>query len=263
MRNFTLVYLIVAWLGVCGAGLLPASALGASTTPSIEKIEVCTQEWANLTKDKTGLYWDIFTAVFQPLKIKINRKLMPYKRSIDKVKEKTCDIALGSYKDKDHDVLYSQWPLEIEAVIAVHASGAKFSDDSFSNKKFGWVKDYEFEDVLEDVLDEKDVKIDFTEVRSMAMGLKMLNRGEFDYFLGFEPDLKEAAEAASFDLSAYAISPVPKLSQMVYPVFRKDDRGEELVNLYSRRMAELHQDGTLDLIYAKYKSGAYPAPSDP
>ena len=222
---------------------------------NITEISVCTQEWVALTNyDMAGLYWDTIKAVFEPTGIKISETYMPYKISIVRVREKACDVAFSGYLNEYSDLLYSQWPHEVESVIAVHASDKQFHGQrSFINKKFAWVSDYGFELYLP-------ANIEFTEVRSEVVGLVMLRRGSFDYFLDYEQVVKKAAVDASFDLSGYTFSPVIELSKMVYPMFRHDDRGAVLVSLYGRRMAELHKDGTLDLIYRKYKTGSYPAP---
>ena len=249
-------YLIVVWLTCFGAAMGPAQAQGPSAATDITEISICTQEWVGLTNaDMAGLYWDTLKAVFEPVGVKINVIFMPYKISIVRVRDKACDIALSGYLNEFSDLLYSPWPHEIEAVIAVHANDTKFSGQrSFISKKFAWVSDYGFELYLP-------ADIDYTEVRSEALGLRLVERARVDFFVDYEPVVRKAAAEISFDLSGYTLSPVTALSKMVYPMFRHDERGATLVSLYTRRMAELHRDGTLDLIYKKYKNGLYPAPS--
>lgn len=254
MRILAPAYLTVAF-GCFGLGLAPAHAQGPSAAASVTEILVCTQEWVGSTnKDMTGLYWETFKAVFEPVGVKINVAYMPYKVSIVRVQEKTCDVALGGYLNEHSDLLYSQWPLEIEAVIAVHPSDKEFNGQgSLNYKKFAWVSEYGFERYLP-------ADIDYTEVRSEIHGLLMLEKRRFDYFLDYEPNVKAAATKGGFDLTGYTFSTVTELSKMVYPLFRHDDRGAALVSLYSRRMAELHTDGTLDLVYEKHRGRRYPAP---
>ena len=248
--------LMCAGLACFGAGMAPAQAQGLSAASAITEILVCTQLWDGDTNaDMTGIYWDPFKAVFEPVGIKINVTFMPYKISIARVRAKTCDIAMSGYMNEYSDLLYPQWPQEIESVVALHASDMKFIDQlSFVGKKSAWLEGYGYDRYLP-------AEIDFIEVRSEVVGLWMLERGRIDYFVDYEDTTRKAALKTSFDLSKYSFSPVTELSQMVYPMFRHDDRGAILLELYNRRMSELHQDGTLDRIFEKYELGIYPAPS--
>ena len=137
MRILALAFLTIAF-GCFGPGLPPAHAQGPSAAASITEISVCTQEWVDSTNsDMTGLYWDTFKAVFEPVGVKINVAYMPYKVSIVRVQEKTCDVALGGYLNEHSNLLYSQWPLEIEAVIAVHPSDKEFKGQKRVGRRIG------------------------------------------------------------------------------------------------------------------------------
>ena len=237
-------------------GSSPSLAQMPTATEDITEISVCTQEWENSTNaDMTGLYWDTFKAVFEPVGVELKVTFMPYKISIARARAKECDIAMGGYMNEYSDLLYAKWPHEVEAVIAVHATDTEFRDESsFIGKKTAWLKDYGFQRFLP-------AGIDYTEVRSETLGLRMLERARVDFFVDYEPHIENAAAVLGIDLGNYTLSPVAVLSKMVYPMFRHDDRGTALVDLYSRRMAELHQDGTLNLIFGKYQEGLYPAPA--
>ena len=249
--------------------LLAVIIFGASLTGSIHAadsfgvanvtaVTVCTQSWQGATNtDMTGLYWETFKAVFEPVGINIDATFMPYKLSIIRVRSGACDIAMSAFMNEFPDLFFPQWPHEAQRVKAVHASDIEFiGQQSFLGKKVGWLTDYGFQNFLTD-------DIDYTEVRSEALGLRMLERGGLDYFVDYEANIRKAAATIGVDLSKYTLSDVAVLSKNVYPMFRAGARGAELVRLYDRRMAELHQDGTLDLIFEKYREGrgAYPAPA--
>ena len=257
MRPFT-KFSLLAWLGCLFAASAPAHAKDALAASSQAAVKICTQSWNGTTNtDMTGLYWDTFYALFEPLGIKINGAFMPYKLSILRVQNGDCDIAFSAYMNEFDLVLFPKWPHEIQRVIAVHDADTIFtSQRSFIGKKSAWLTDYGFEKFLP-------AMIDFEEVRSEALGLRKLERGRIDFFVDYETNVKKAAAATGVDLSQYTLSRVNVLSQKVYPMFRLDDRGHGLVNLYDSRMAELYEDGTLDRIYAKYRvdRGDYPAPS--
>jgi len=256
MRFPAPAYLITSWLACFGAGTAPAHAQAPLAAAGISEISVGTQEWVGSTNaDMTGLYWDTFKAVFEPVGVRLNVTFMPYKVSIIRVRDRECDVAMGGYLGEYPDLLYPQWPHETDGVIAVYASDTKFSSGrSFIGKKSDRVSDYGFEQYLP-------TGIDYVEVRSEALGLRLLERGRIDYFVDYEANVVKAAAETRVDLSKYTLSPVTELSKLVYPMFRHDDRGVILVSLYNRRMAELHKAGTLDLIFKKYQNIPYPAPS--
>ena len=190
----------------------------------------------------TGLYWEPFLAVFQPLGVKIEPTFMPHHISIVRVRERSCDIAFRGYVDEYPDLYYSHWPQELEEVLAVHPSTTTFKDvGSFVGQKIGWVNGYGFEALLP-------TDTNYKEVRSEGFGLKMLEQGRLDFFLDYQLTITTAAARIGLDLSAYTLTPVAELSQLVYPMFRPDKHGVKLLEIYNRRMAQLHKDGTLDLI---------------
>ena len=256
MRLSVPAYQLLAGLACIGP-LMSGHAQDLPSAPAIAEISVCTQEWEGDTnKDMTGLYWDAFRAVFEPKGVKLNVTYMPYKISIVRVRDKVCDIAFSGYRGEFPDLLYSRWPHELEEVVAMHAKGITFNSfRSFAGKKIAWVNEYGFELFLP-------ADTDYVEVRSEALGMRMLERGRVEYFIDYELTIQKAAAETGFDLSGYTFSPVPKLSEMVYPMFRKDERGAMLMALYERRMAALHKDGTLDRIYQKYRNRDFPAPTD-
>jgi polar amino acid transport system substrate-binding protein len=249
---------LLATLFACfGTGTMSANAQVMSLDSEFTEITVCTQEWEGDTNaDGSGLYWEMFDAVFEPVGVKITAKFMPHKVSIAKIRNKSCDIAMGGYMNEFADVLYTDWPHEVEAVFALHSRDVKFSDvRSFKGKKSAWLQDYGFQLLLP-------AGIDFREVRNEVVGLLLLERGTIDYFVDYEVTMQKAASQAGLDLSNFAITPVPELSKPVYPMFRHDERGTKLVKLFDRRMNELHDSGTLDLMFERNGLGPYPAPRD-
>ena len=239
MPSRPFAFLIIFWIAYIGVVITPAVAQEPTDAAGITDIFVCTKEWNGATNiDMTGYYWDTVLAVFEPSGVNVKVTFMPYMVSVARAQEQVCDMALGGYKNEFSGLLYPQWPLELEPVIALHRLGTIDDDDrGFIGKKVAWLKDYGFQAHLP-------ADTDFTEVRSESTGLRMLERGRIDFFLDYEEDITEAAGELGIDLSAYVFSPVTVLSRLVYPMFAQNDRGRSLVDLYDRRMAELHQDGT-------------------
>ena len=69
----------------------PAMAGGSPT-----EIILASEELANATnKDGTGLYWDIFRAVYEPVGIKTKFIIRSYKGSVSLVKKRQADAAIS------------------------------------------------------------------------------------------------------------------------------------------------------------------------
>ena len=63
------------------------SSAKAGTTPS--EIIMASEEWTNATnRDGTGLYWDIFRAVYEPVGIKTKFVIQSFDGSVNLVKKK-------------------------------------------------------------------------------------------------------------------------------------------------------------------------------
>ena len=84
---------------------------GAEAGGKPEVIVFASEEWANATnKDGTGLYWDIFRAVYEPVGIKTKFIIRSYKGSVILVKKNQADAAVGIHPEKIQGALYSQYP---------------------------------------------------------------------------------------------------------------------------------------------------------
>ena len=136
----------------------------------------------------------------------------------------------------------------------MHSKATTYSNEQdLLGKKLAWLRDYHFEQYLPK-------GVEFKEVRTEILGMRMLDRGSIDFFIDYEPTIVKAAEEGGVDLSKLKLSEVLVLAKQVYPVFRDDARGQQIMAIYDRRMAELHADGTLDRLFRKYGYDGYPAP---
>ena len=226
-----------------------------AATDSITKIAVHSQRWDGIIDENwSGLYGDTFKAVFDPLGIELEIAITPFKASIMHVQNKDCDVAMASYRNQHPGVLYPRWPHELDKAVAVHSKSIAYSSEQdLLGKKLAWIGGYRFDEYLPK-------GIDFIEVETEVQGLRMLDQGRIDILLDYEPIILKAAEDGGVDLSRIKFSSVAALTKPVYPIFRDDKRGQEIMAIYDRRMAELYANGTLDQLFKKYDRGSYPPP---
>jgi polar amino acid transport system substrate-binding protein len=221
----------------------------------ITRITVHTPLWDEYVDNQwQGLYADTFNAIFVPLDIEIYLNVTPYENSLKRVQNKDGDVAMSFYHDEYPGVLYPQWPQELEEVFAVHLNTLAYTNEQdLLGKKLGWLHGYHFDLYLPK-------GVGFVEIRTENLGVQMLVNGEIDFFLDYQASVAKAAEENEINLASMQLSVVEDLTKFVYPVFRDDKRGQKLMQIYDRRMAELYADGTLDRLFRKYGAAGYPAP---
>ncbi|NQY93765.1 MAG: hypothetical protein HRT43_06330, partial [Campylobacteraceae bacterium] len=81
----------------------------------IKSISLTSKEWKGYTnKDGTGAYWEVVKAIYEPLGIKVNTKVLPWKRAEMTVLTKKADALLGAYYHKDKEFIYPKWHISVE-----------------------------------------------------------------------------------------------------------------------------------------------------
>ena len=79
---------------------------------SLGEIILASEERSNATnKDGTGLYWDIFRAVFGSVGIKTKMIIRSYDGSVSLVKQQKADAAVGICPDAIRGTVFSKYPL--------------------------------------------------------------------------------------------------------------------------------------------------------
>ncbi len=117
------------------------------------EIIMASEEWSNATnRDGTGLYWDIFRAVYEPVGVKTKFIIQTYNRSVKLVKKNRVDAAVGIYPDRVRGTLFSQYPFVKDYVLVLFKKNRlnQWNGlESLQNKKVAWIKGYSFDDYLE------------------------------------------------------------------------------------------------------------------
>ena len=111
MKKFAFLILLFLLWPIC----LPAMA---GNSPG--EIILASEEWINATnRDGTGLYWDIFRAIYEPMGIKTKIIFRSYKGSVGLVKNNQADAAVGIYPYEIQGTLFSKFPFVKDYVLAL------------------------------------------------------------------------------------------------------------------------------------------------
>jgi hypothetical protein len=242
-------------LSIVFALLLGGPIQAQQAEHQITEITVHTHQWDGFTNiDGTGLYDETFKALFEPEGIKINMIFVPYETSLENVRNKVADVALSVYLSGAPGVLFPEWPQEVERTFVLHRNSRAYEDPrSLEGSKVAWVRGYDFDRFLTG-------DFEIVRVSSEAEGLRKLLSEEVEFFIDYEATIRSVAKKSGIDLQDFRLTEVVTLSRRVYPVFRDDERGRRICEIYDRRMQVLHENGKLSLIFSRHGVDDYPVP---
>ena len=217
----------------------------AGNTPA--EIILASEEWANATnRDGTGLYWDIFRAVYEPVGIKTKFIIRSYKGSVSLVKKNQVDAAVGIYPEEIKGALFSKYPFVKDYVLVLFKKN-KLSQwngqETLKNKKIGWIKGYSYDDYLEVPV----IKKEFNRRESI---LRRLDNDQLDFFMDTRNDVESVLNKGIIDVSRYTVETVLELER--YLVFANNKKGQELKKIFDHRFPQLVQSGEIEKLFAKW-----------
>ena len=220
------------------------SALAGS--PPAE-IVLASEEWANATnKDGTGLYWDIFRAVYEPVGIKTKFIIRSYKGSVSLVKKNQADAAVGIYPEKIQGAISSQYPFVKDYVLVLFKKNKLYQwsgQETLKNKRIGWIKGYCYDDYLEVPV----IKKEFSKRENI---LRHLDKDQLDFFMDTRNDVESVLNKGIIDVTRYTVETVLELER--YLVFANNKKGQELKKIFDHRFPHLVKSGEIEKLFAKW-----------
>ena len=217
------------------AGSLPAEIVLAS------------EEWTNATnKDGTGLYWDIFRAVYEPVGIKTKFIIRSYKGSVSLVKKNQADAAVGIYPEKIQGAISSQYPFVKDYVLVLFKKNKLYQwsgQETLKNKRIGWIKGYCYDDYLEVPV----IKKEFSKRENI---LRHLDKDQLDFFMDTRNDVESVLNKGIIDVTRYTVETVLELER--YLVFANNKKGQELKKIFDHRFPHLVKSGEIEKLFAKW-----------
>jgi polar amino acid transport system substrate-binding protein len=217
----------------------------AGNTPA--EIILASEEWANATnRDGTGLYWDIFRAVYEPVGIKTKFIIRSYKGSVSLVKKNQVDAAVGIYPEEIKGALFSKYPFVKDYVLVLFKKNKLRQwngQETLKNKKVGWIKGYSYDDYLEVPV----IKKEFNRRESI---LRRLDNDQLDFFMDTRNDVESVLNKDIIDVTRYTVETVLELER--YLVFANNKKGRELKKIFDHRFPQLVKSGEIEKLFAKW-----------
>lgn len=211
------------------------------------EIVMASEEWTNATnRDGTGLYWDIFRAIYEPVGIKTKFIIQSYNGSVKLVKKNRVDAAVGIYPDLIQGALFSQFPFVKDYVLVLFKKNKLNQwngQESLQNKRVAWIKGYSYDEYLE-------VPVIKREFSSRDEILRRLDYDQLDFFLDTRNDMESVLNKGIVEVSRYTVETVLELDR--YIVFADNPKGKKLKKIFDNRFPLLVQSGEIERLFAKW-----------
>jgi len=217
----------------------------AGNTPS--EIIMASEEWANATnRDGTGLYWDIFRSVYEPVGIKTKFIIQSFKGSVSLVMTKQVDAAVGIYPEMIEGPLFSQYPFVKDYVLVLFNKNrvAQWNGQkTLQNRKVAWIKGYAYDKYLE-------VPVIKEEFNRRECVLRRLDQNQVDFFMDTRNNMESVLNQGIIEVSHYTVETVMQLDR--YLVFASNTKGRTLKKIFDYRFPRLVQSGEIEKLFAKW-----------
>ncbi len=211
------------------------------------EIVLVSEEWTNATnRDGTGLYWDIFRAVYEPAGIKTRFIIRPYSRSVRLVRQNRADALVGAYPALIKGALFPRYPFDKDLIFALFDKRwrARWQGQaSLEGKKVAWIKSLAFDEYLQ-------VPVIKKEFKSRKTILQLLDKKEIDFFLDSHNDLEAVLNRQIVDVTRYTVEEVLQLDR--YLAFANNKKGARLRRIFDQRYPLLVKSGRIEALFAKW-----------
>lgn len=209
----------------------------------MNEISVQSEAWKHCSEpDGTGIFFDMLKLVYEPYRIGLKIKIVPYKRSIHNVKNEKIDLAVGAYPGEVANVIYPKWHFFVDDVSAVFLKSNPVTwqgEQSLGNKKVVWLLGYSYEKYIQPPMKK------VLEVNDQKMGFRLLESGYYDFYIGpavmIGPDL---------DPSKFQMEFIKWIK--MYMIFQKTPRGKRLAGIWDLEFKKHIESGELKQLFKAY-----------
>ncbi len=236
-KKILLSFALLCWLmtGPVLAGNVP------------KQITLASEEWANATnRDGTGLYWDIFRAIYERMGVRTKFIIRSQDSSVNLVKRQKADAAVGVYQSFIRDLLFSKYPFDKDHILVLFKK-EKLSQwngqETLQGRKVAWIQGYCYDEYLE-------VPVIQMKFNSREEVLRRLDKDQLDFFIDAQNDLETVLNKGIIDVTKYTVEALMQLDR--YLIFANTNKGKKLREMFDDRFPELVKSGEIERLFAKW-----------
>lgn len=208
-------------------------------------IKIATPAWKNWTNmDGTGFYFDLTKILYEPLGYKISYSIVPFARAKMLVQSKRYDAMYSLYDAKQYKLLAPQYPIDASHVMVMFNKNVKWHGiSSMEGQDVIFPRSYKYP---------SEILVNFTpiEVNSSKQGMLMLLKGRASFFMTDSDEMSQLQQELKVDVLTYKTKHL--YSKNLYMAFANTEKGQELIEIFNRRMPKLIAQGVIEQLYNKW-----------
>ncbi|MCF6245911.1 MAG: transporter substrate-binding domain-containing protein [Desulfobacula sp.] len=213
----------------------------------ITSINIATPYWENVTnRDGTGLYFEILRRIYEPSKIKISFRILPWIRAKKMMQNRKFDVMLIGYYASKTDDLFPRYPIDSEPIGVIYRKGIIdkwLGQKSIEGKKVVWLRGYGFSHYL-------DVDVILNEVNKQEQGWELVKIKRGDFFIHPFSDLRIYVNTHKSDMDMMEMRVI--FEKNLYLRFANTEKSKRLIAIYDQGIQELLKTGELKTIFDKW-----------
>ncbi len=226
----------------------------------ITEIRISTPSWEKQTnKDGTGLFFDIIRGVYEPVGIKMEYKIVPWKRALKEIRFKEADAMLGVLLDdaREQNQIIPKYPMITEYTTVVFKKekiGKWEGVKTLKGRRAIWLRGYNYHTSPQ----LKDLDLTWNEIDTYIGAWNVLAKDRTDIYIDALHDIEQYIKLNNIDMNIYRKEVL--WGENAYIGFSRTEKSEKLVKIYDKRIIELFRTNKLKQIHEKWDAKYLPGP---
>ena len=234
--------------------LLPLSS--TANDNNIQQILMICDNWeGTCNKNGTGVYFDIIRAVYEPLGIKINYQIAPFKRGLKMIENNEADTLASAFKTPEREALYTYPKIRFmnEYTVLLKLKNMSPEDTNSPYSKLCMLRGFDYKSLIQP-------NTTIIEVDKTVQGIKMVLAKRCDAFMNafynsYMAIYQLKLEDYKVDLTQFEMQHLT--TEPIYLIFPKTAKGKQLAALYDDRLPVIYKQGTISRIANQQPIGKY------
>lgn len=218
-------------------------------------IQIVTPAWENQTnEDGTGFFFDIMRSVYEPVGIKLQYEIVPWKRAKHLVASGKADAMLCVAEQNIGKQLVPKYPMIVDYTSVVFKKdrikewkGVETLDGKYAIWRLGY--DFHMNPKM------KGVRLKgWKEFHDYNHAWNLLKNNRTDFYIDALIEIQSYIKNNNIDMSSFQTENV--WGEKMYISFAVSEKSEKLIRIYDRRIVGLAKSGELKIVFDKW--GLYP-----
>ncbi len=234
---------------------------------SAETISIRADDWfpmnGNPNDLKPGYMIELAKAIFTPLSVTVDYKMMPWERALHEARAGNIDCVVGAYKDDAPDFVFpnEHWGLDETSFFVQKSDQWKFDGnlENLSKRKVGVITGYAYDDEFDAMAEKlKGVAFQFmTGDGALDKNIKKLLAGRLDTLVESTAVFNSKTQEMGVQKQVKSAGSLTEAVPMYIACTPNSEKSKRLMKMVDDAMPKLRGDGTLTKIMSNYGLDAW------